>query len=75
MFSEARLDAGLFVRTENELIGPEFTAFPKVLEIQELAAFLLEVAVAREDSAALLPRADGVLVKPAPYGGVAEGLL
>ena len=73
MFSEARLDAGLFVRTENELIGPEFTAFPEALvEIQKSAGFLFEVWVARKDPAAVLPRTDGVLVKPAPYCGVAE---
>jgi hypothetical protein len=74
MFSEARLDAGFFVRTENELMGPEFTALPMVLvEIQKSAGFLFEVWVARKDPAAVLPRTDGVLVKPAPYCGVAEG--
>jgi len=74
MFSEARLDAGLFVRTENEIIGPEFTALPEVLvEIQKPAGFLFEVRVSREDPAAVLPRTDSVLVEPAPYGGIAEG--
>jgi hypothetical protein len=74
MFSEARLDAGLFVRTENELIGPEFTALPEALvEIQKSAGFLFEVWVSRKDPTTVLPRTDGVLVEPTPYGGIAEG--
>jgi hypothetical protein len=44
MVSEARLNARLFVRTENELIGPEFTAVPGALvEIQEPASLPFEV--------------------------------
>jgi len=59
MFSEARLNAGFFIRTENELIGPEFTALPEaLLEIQKSAGFLFEVWVSRKDPAA---------------GGIAEG--
>lgn len=74
MVSEARLNASLFVRTENELIGPEFTALPEALvEIQEPTRLRLEVWVSRKDPAAVLPRTDGVLVEPAPDGGVAEG--
>lgn len=74
MFSEARLNAGLFVRRENKLIGPEFTALPETLvEIQEPPSLLLEVRVARKDPTTVLPRTDGVLVQPSPYRGVAEG--
>ncbi len=74
MFSEARLDAGLFIRTENELIGPEFTALPEALiEIQEPASLLFEVRVSGKDPTTVLPRTDGVLVEPAPYSSVAEG--
>jgi hypothetical protein len=74
MFSETRLDAGLFVRTENELIGLEFTALPEALvEIQNSAGFLFEVWISRKNPAAVLPRTDGVLVEPTPYGGIAEG--
>jgi hypothetical protein len=74
MFSETRLDAGLFVRTENELIGLEFTALPEALvEIQNSAGFLFEVWVSRKNPATVLPRTDGVLVEPTPYGGIAEG--
>jgi len=74
MFSEARLDAGLFVRTEKELIGPEFTTLPEALkEIQEPASLLFEVRVSGNDPTTVLPRTDGVLVEPAPYSGVAEG--
>lgn len=74
MSSGARLDAGLFVRTENELIGPEFTALPNTLvEIQQAARLLFEVWVSRKDPATVLPRTDRVLVEPTPYRGVAEG--
>jgi hypothetical protein len=74
MFSAARLNAGLFVRTKNELIGPEFTALPETLvEIQEPASLVLEVRVSRKDPTTVLPRTDGVLVEPAPYSRVAEG--
>jgi hypothetical protein len=74
MVSEARLNARLFVRTENELMGPEFTALPEALvEIQEPASLLFEVRVSRKDPTTVLPRTDSVLVEPAPYRGVAEG--
>ena len=72
--SEARLDSGLFVGTQNELIASEFTALPDALiEIEEPARLLREVWVSRKDPATVLPRADGVLMEPAPDGGVADG--
>jgi hypothetical protein len=74
MDSEARLNARLFVCTENELIGPELTALPETLvEIQEPASLLFKVRVSRKDPTTVLPWTDGVLVEPAPYRGVAEG--
>jgi hypothetical protein len=60
MFWGARLDAGLFVRTENELIGPEFTALPDALvEIQQPAGLRFEVWISRKDPATVLPWMDG----------------
>src|SRR5215468_576108 len=74
MLAGTRLDAGLFVRTENELIGPEGTAPPdSLVEIEQPARLLFEVRVSRKDPAAMLPGTDGVLMEPAPDGGVAEG--
>jgi hypothetical protein len=53
---------------------PQFTALPDALiEIQEPAGLLFEVWVSRKNPATVLPRADGVLMEPAPDGGIADG--
>jgi len=68
------LNAGLFIRREDELAGAEFAALPEALvQIQNASGLGLELWVSREDPAAVLPRADGILVQPSPDGGVTEG--
>src|SRR5256884_171671 len=73
-FSGARLNAGLFIRRDDELVGAQFTALPEALvQIQNASGLGRKLWVSRKDPAAVLPRADGILVQPSPDGGVTEG--
>ena len=70
----ARLNAGFPVGGDDEVVVSQGGALPRaVVEVQDPAGLVGEVGVAGEDPAAVLPRADGVLVEPAPDAGVAHG--
>ena len=69
-----RLDGGLLVGRDDEIGLVQGDSLPSaVIEIEGATGLEGEVGVAREDPAAVLPRADGVVVQPAPDGGLAEG--
>ena len=69
-----RLDGGLLVGRDNEIGLLQGSTLPSaVIEIQDAASLAGEVGVAREDPAAVLPRADGVVMQPTPDGGFADG--
>ena len=73
MQAGASLNAGLLVGRNNEVILLQGGALPgAVIEVEETTSLEGEVGVAGGDPAAVLPRADGVLVEPAPDGGVAD---
>ena len=68
-----RLDAGLLVGAEYELIGAQSFALPPLgVKIEDARGLAQEIRVAREDPGAVLPGANGVLVQPAPHRGVAD---
>jgi len=68
------LNAGFFIRGEDEFVGAEFTALPEALvQIQDPSGLGFEMRVSREDPAAVLPGTDGVLAQPSPDGGVTDG--
>lgn len=72
MGTPSRLDAGLLICREDELVVAQRHTFPvPFVEIQDWPCLGQELAVAREDPTTMLPRADCILVKPAPYGLVA----
>ena len=69
-----RLDGGLLVGRDDEIGLVQGSTLPSaVIEIQDAAGLAGEVGVAREDPAAVLPGADGVVMQPAPDGGFADG--
>jgi len=69
MLAAAGLNAGLFVGGDHEFIVPEGFAVPApLIEIEDATRLAGEVGVAREDPTAVVPRANGVLVEPAPNG-------
>ena len=73
MPTAACLDAGFFVGGEDE-----FTVFQRMpqphslIQVEDTPRFFGEMGVSRENPAAMLPRADGVLMEPAPDGGPAD---
>ena len=73
MDTQAGLDAGLLVGRDDELVVAQRLPLPAPLvQVQDPPGLGLEVRIARKDPAAVLPRANGVLVQPTPYRAVAD---
>jgi hypothetical protein len=69
VFAASGLDAGLLVGADYEIGCSQRTTLPHPLvEIEDSAGLAGEIRVPREDPAAMMPRADGVLREPAPNG-------
>ena len=69
MLAAAGLNTGLFISGNHEFIVEEGSAAPTpLIQIEDASRFTGEVGVAREDPTAVIPRANGVLVEPAPNG-------
>ena len=70
----AGLDAGLLVGADHELVRSQPAALPEsVVEVEDSPGLLLEVRIAGEDPASVLPGSDRVFAEPSPDGGVADG--
>jgi hypothetical protein len=68
MFADARLDTGVLVGADHELISFQPLPLPTPgVEIQNAASLARELGIAGKDPAAMLPRADGIVVQPAPH--------
>jgi hypothetical protein len=68
------LDTCFLVGADHELVRSQPVALPNsVVEVEDPAGFVLEVGVAGEDPAPVLPGSNGVFVEPSPDGGVADG--
>ena len=69
----ARLNAGLLVGRDHEIVVRQGFAFPAVLiQIEDSARLLFESGVAREDPTAVGPGADRILREPTPQGRLAD---
>jgi len=67
MFAPSCLDAGLLVNAEYVIARPQRCTFPPTLvEIDDAAGFAGKLRIAREYPAAMAPRTQCVLAKPAP---------
>ena len=67
LFSPARLDAGLLVGRDDELVSSQRDALPDTLiEIEDRASFSSKVGVARENPTTMLPWTKSVATQPAP---------
>src|SRR5713101_263017 len=74
MHAAARLNAGLLVRGDHEIVAPQRLALPAAgVEVKNAPRLHTEVRVARKDPAPMLPGADGILTEPAPHRLVADG--
>lgn len=69
----ARLDAGLLVGGDDELVLAQRLPLPAPLvQVQDAPGLGLEMRIARKDPAAVLPGADCVFVQPSPDRAVAD---
>lgn len=73
MCTHARLDAGLLVCAEHELIPVQVFALPAPgIQLNDAPGLAGEVRIAREDPGAMLPGSNRSLVQPAPHRSVAD---
>ena len=73
MHAQARLNAGLLVGGDDELVLAQRLALPAArVQIQDARGFGLEAGIARKYPAAVLPRPDRVLVQAAPHRAVTD---
>ena len=73
MSAATRLDTGLLIRRDHELVVLQRLAVPTTLiQIQDAARLEGKIRVAREDPGAMLPGTDGVFVQPSPNGAAAD---
>jgi hypothetical protein len=69
----AGLNAGLLVGGEDELVLAQRLAVPAArVQIEDAPGLGLELRIAGKDPAAVLPRADRILVQPAPHRTLAN---
>jgi hypothetical protein len=65
--AQASLDAGRRVGRDDELVlARRLPLLAPLVQVQDPTGLDLEVRIARQDPAAVLPRADGVFVQPSP---------
>jgi len=74
MLSASGLNAGLFIGAQNKVFFAKGLSIPNVMiQVQDAARLGCKQRVSRKDPRAVPPRADSVLVQPAPDGAVADG--
>ena len=67
------LNAGLFIRAEDELVRAQRLALPALrVEVEDAARLDRELRIAGKDPRPVLPRPDRVFVQPSPDGLVAD---
>ena len=73
MLPTARLNARLFVRGKNIILGTQGLSLPQPLvEIEDRSRPFQKLWIARENPTSITPRSNGVLTEPAPDGGSAD---
>lgn len=74
MEAASSLNAGLFIGGDDELVLPERLAIPGAgIQAENVAGLDGEARVARKDPSAVIPRANGVLMEPAPNRAAGDG--
>ncbi len=73
MAATAGLDTGFFISREDEFVILEGTTIPDAfIEVQDSSGFAGKLGIARKDPRPISPGANCILMKPAPYGTVAD---
>ena len=74
MEAASSLDAGLFVGGDDEIVLSKRLTIPgAAIQVENAAGLGGEVWVARKDPSAVIPRANGVLMEPAPDRAAGDG--
>lgn len=69
-----RLDAGLLIGRQHELVVPQGASIPDPsIKVKDAPGFFGELGIAGEDPRSMLPRSNRILMEPAPYGAIADG--
>ncbi len=69
MHADTSLNTGLLVGTQDEFIWTEGASVPRsLIQVQDAIGLGLKLRVAREDPRPMVPRTQGILMKPPPYG-------
>ena len=73
MFTTSRLNAGFFIRGDDELGAMQGFPLPDSgVEIENAPGFVGEVRIPRKDPTSMLPRTNGVGTEPTPECGAAD---
>jgi len=73
LFPPTRLDAGLLICRDDELVSSQWDAFPDALiEIKDRASFRSKIGVARENPTTMLPGTKSIAAQPAPQGSATD---
>ena len=68
------MDTGFFIGRKDELIILEEATIPdSFIEIQDSSGFAGKLGITRKDPRPIPPGANGIFMKPAPDGAVADG--
>ena len=74
MLAASGLNAGFFISTQNKVLVAKGLSIPEaMIKIQDATRLGCKQRVSRKDPRAVPPRADSVLVQPAPDGALADG--
>ena len=73
MATTTRLDTGLLIGGDDELVIPEAMAVPyPFIEVQDSSCFARKLGITRKDPRAIPPRSDRILMEPTPYRAVTD---
>lgn len=74
VLAKPRLNAGFLIGADHELIGSQSLALPlSGVQVENAASLEGKLRISREDPAPMLPRADRILIEPAPHRRAADG--
>ena len=73
LFSPAGLNTGLFVCTDDVIIGTQWSTLPEALiKIEDGSSLVGKVRIAGEDPASVFPGPKGIAAEPAPQSSAAD---
>jgi hypothetical protein len=73
MAATTGLDAGFLISREDEFILLEGTTIPdSFIEVQDSSGFAIKLGITGENPRPISPRANRILMEPAPDGAIAD---